>query len=305
MNGNTRVPPVSEPPVPVILDTDIGDDIDDTWALGMLLGLSRTVDLRLIVTATNDTRAKATLVAGILDRLGRSDIPIGIGVRENDEPHNQTAWIGERRLTDYAGPLREDGIAALIETVLDSPRPVTIVAIGPQTNIAEALRREPRIARRARLVAMAGSVHKGYGGKEGRDAEYNIKRDIAAAREVLAAPWQITWTPLDTCGTVTLAGVKYVRVSESSAPVARVVIENYDAWARRGDFPADASSVLFDTVAAYLAFDEDLLEMETVAITIDDEGRTVPGEYGRPVRCALRWKDRAAFDELLISAICT
>ncbi|MHC4712842.1 MAG: nucleoside hydrolase [Planctomycetota bacterium] len=305
MNGNAPVPTAPETPVPVILDTDIGGDIDDTWALGMLLGLSQRVDPRLVVTATSDTRARAALVAKILERLGRSDIPVGIGARDDDQPLAQAAWVGDWKLSDYTGPVREDGIAAMIEAVLDSPRPVTIVAIGPQTNIAEALRREPRIAESARFVAMAGGVYQGYGGKGTRDAEYNIRHDVAAAREVLAAPWQITWTPLDTCRTVVLSGEKYIRVRDSSAPIARVVIENYDAWTHRGGFAADSSSVLFDTVAVYLAFDESLLEMKTVGITIDDEGHTLPDENGRPVRCGLAWKDRAAFDELLIGAICT
>ena len=83
-------------PVPVILDTDLGDDIDDTWALAMLLGTPQ-VDVKLIVTATSDTERKTRLVAKILEQMGRTDIPIGTGVRENDEKTHQDAWLGNTR----------------------------------------------------------------------------------------------------------------------------------------------------------------------------------------------------------------
>ena len=51
---------------------------------------------------------------------------------------------------------------AIIDTIMKSPRPVTVIAVGPVQNIAEALKREPRIAQRARFVGMHGSVRVGY-----------------------------------------------------------------------------------------------------------------------------------------------
>ena len=67
--------------IPVILDTDIGDDIDDTWALVMLLK-SPELDLRLVVTDFGDTVYRARLVAKLLQVAGRTDVPIGIGIRQ-------------------------------------------------------------------------------------------------------------------------------------------------------------------------------------------------------------------------------
>lgn len=289
-------------PVEVILDTDIGGDIDDTWALAMLLGLDDRVNLRLIVTATSDTPERARLAAKILERAGRTDIPVGIGVKTSEEPLEQAAWLGSWSTSEFSGQILKDGVGALIDEVNARPG-ITIITIGPQTNLAEALRRDPAIADKARVVSMGGSVYQGHGGSPRRDAEYNIAADIPAARAVLAAAWEKTWTPLDTCGSVVLSGAKYRQVTDSSHPLARIVIENYDAWAHRAGHPVDSSSVLFDTVAAYLAFDESLLRIETVGISIDDEGRTVPDANGRPVRCALEWRDREAFDALLVGAL--
>ncbi len=291
-----------KPRTPVILDTDIGDDIDDTWALAMLLGLPQ-IDLHLVVTAVEDTAAKTTLAAKILQTLSRTDVPLATGVPTGPRSHNQLAWVGDWDVKSYPGPIIDDGVSALVQAVRQSPEPVTILAIGPQTNLAAALRLAPDIAENARVVAMAGSVHIGYDGKPTPDAEYNIKADIPAARAVFAAPWDVTMTPLDTCGIVKLSGDKYRAVASSPSPLARVTIENYDAWARRSHLPPDASSTLFDTVAVYLSFDDSLCEMETVRLSIDDDGFTRPDPNGRPVRCALRWRDLDAFENLLVDTL--
>lgn len=288
--------------VPVILDTDIGDDIDDTWALAMLLGCAQ-VEVKLIVTATDDTPRKTRLAAKILERLGRTDIPIATGVENGRRELAQAAWLGDYDLGSYSGSVFEDGVGAMVELVEKATETVTIVAIGPQTDLAEALRRRPSIAGKARVVAMAGSIRVGYGGKRERDAEYNVKRDIEAARAVLGAPWEVTIAPLDGCGDVILRGERYARVKNSTAARARVVIENYDAWAGRARYPAGESSVLFDTVAAYLAFDETCTRMETVKLVIDDAGNTIPYENGREVRCQMGWRDRDGFEELLVTSL--
>ncbi|MBI5093434.1 MAG: nucleoside hydrolase [Candidatus Hydrogenedentes bacterium] len=289
-------------PVSVILDTDIGDDIDDTWALAMLLGCPN-VDLKLIVTASDDTPTKTRLVAKILERAGRTDIPIGTGVKNSDNPINQKAWLGDYDLKSYKGKVYEDGVAKMIEAIKQSPGVIPLLVIGPQTNIKEALRRDPEIAKKARIVAMAGSVEIGYAGKQGRDPEWNVLKDVAAARAVFAAPWEITIAPLDSCGTLTLSGERYAAVEASSQARTKALVENYRQWSNFDKHPKGSSSILFDTVAAYLTFDEALLNIKTVKLSIDDKGVTVPDEKGRPVRCALNWKDRDGFEKLLVKTL--
>ena len=76
--------------IPVILDTDIGLDIDDTWALGLLLK-SPEIDVKLITASSDNTTVKAQLVAKFLERVGRTDIPIGIGLEENRKNCRKTS----------------------------------------------------------------------------------------------------------------------------------------------------------------------------------------------------------------------
>lgn len=287
---------------PIILDTDLGDDIDDTWALCMLLGMP-DVDVRLITTAAGDAPAKTRLIAKMLERLGRTDIPLGTGLSSSTGKMNQAKWLADYDLASYPGTVYEDGVAAMIDAIHASSEPVTLLVLGPQMNLKAALERAPDIAQKARVVAMAGSVYMGYNGKEGRQPEWNVVCDVAAARAVFAAPWEITIAPLDLCGTLTLSENRYRRVAESDSPLAQVVMENYAIWTNREHYGADASSVLFDTAAVYLAVDEALCEMSTINLVVDDKGNTVPDEDGRPVRCGLGWKNRDAFESILIETL--
>jgi inosine-uridine nucleoside N-ribohydrolase len=169
------------------------------------------------------------------------------------------------------------------------------------------LEREPRIADRARFVGMHGSVRRGYGGSPQVSAEYNVAAFPQACQRVFTAPWEMTITPLDTCGLVVLEGEKYARVRDSQDPIARMVIENYRLWAGHGDRDARSaearSSVLFDTVAAYLTFSQELLVMERVGLRVTDDGCTVEDPAAKQIDCALAWKDLPAFEDLLVSRL--
>lgn len=296
-------------PIPVVLDTDIGTDIDDTWALAQLLR-SPELDLKLVVTDTGDTRYRAALAAKFLEAAGRSDVPVGIGQDQGPMPdgiRNQAPWLAGYDLAKYPGKVHADGIGALIELVMNSPEPVTIIAIGAVPNLALALKREPRIAGKCRFVGMHGSFNLGYGGSPTPAAEANVKDAPAALRTVLAAPWRdILLTPLDTCGLVQVEGKNYRAIwSAMDDPVLRAVIENYCIFAprvtwMRCDFFAIRSTTLFDCVAVYLAGSEDLVEIETLSFDVTDDGFTRQSAQGLfKARVALRWKNLPAFKDQL------
>lgn len=294
---------------PVIMDTDIGDDIDDTWALFMLLKMP-ALDLKLAVGDFGNAMYRARLLAKLLDVTGRSDVPVGIGLGVADEPGQQSSWLGEYQLSDYPGTVHEDGVQAIIDTIKSSPEPVTLLCLGPVPNIAEALRRDPSIASNAHFIGMYGSIYKGYAGDEAPAAEYNVRVDPASLQAAFAAPWECTITPLDTCGLVTLDGDNYRRLYESDDPWLKVLMENYRAWLPGAPFIApdhdmrSVSTTLFDSVAVHLAAGGDLVEMERLPIRVTDDGYTViDRENGRPVNCATGWKDLDAFEQRLVNTL--
>lgn len=302
-------PAAVRPPIPVIFDTDIGGDIDDTWALAMLVRCPE-LDVKLVLTDTGDTVYRARVAAKLLEVAGRTDIPVGVGLkRESDGARErQRKWIEGYGLDRYPGTVHEDGVQALIELVMAAAEPVTLICVGPAPNIAEALRREPRIAEKARFVGMFGSFHVHHTTNRrlsvvaGRIPEWNVVRDIAAARAVFAAPWiEATITPLDTCASVVFDGPRYRRLRAAQDPLMKAVIENYDLWAagfKDGD-PQAHSSVLYDTVAVFLAFSADNLRMVRMNVGIDDHGHTVEEPAARPFNVAIEWADREAFMDVL------
>jgi inosine-uridine nucleoside N-ribohydrolase len=289
--------------MPVIFDTDIGDDIDDTWALAMLLK-SPELDLKLVVGDQGKTHYRAKLIAKLLEVAGRTDVPVGIGAGNTGGGGRQDAWVKDYRLKTYPGKVHDDGVGAMIETIMKSPRPITVIAVGPLPNLLEALAREPRIATKARFVGMHGSVRRGYGGKDKIDAEYNVRANPKACQAVFTAPWEITITPLDTCGLVHLRGEKFAKVRDCRAPLVQALIENYRQWAKKKTKEElGASSTLFDTVAVYLAFAQDLCKMETLPIRVTDDGKTVIDEKAKRMRVATEWKDMGAFEDLLVERL--
>jgi inosine-uridine nucleoside N-ribohydrolase len=297
------------PKIPVILDTDIGDDIDDTWALGLLLK-SPELDLKLVVTDYGKVNYRPLIAAKFLERAGRTDVPVGVGVdakAQGDGP--QAAWVKGYNLQRYPGKVYSDGVQALIDVIMKSEQPVTLICIGPLPNIAEALKREPRIAERARFVGMHGSVRVGYGGNKTKvDAEWNVKADAKACQKVFAAPWEMTITPLDTCGLIVLKGERYAKVRDSREPVAQAILENYRIWAgvqNKGNAQVaeERSSTLFDCVAVYLAIRQDLCKMEKLGLTITDDGFTRLDDSAKLVNVATEWKDQAAFEEWLVNRV--
>ena len=294
---------------PVIMDTDIGDDIDDTWALFMLLRMPQ-LDLKLAVGDFGNALYRARLLAKLLEVTGRSDVPVGIGLGVADEPGQQSSWLGDYQLSDYPGEVYEDGVQAIIDTIKSSPEPVTLLCLGPVPNIAEALRRDPSIAGNAHFIGMYGSIYTGYLGDEKPAAEYNVKVDPASLQAAFAAPWECTITPLDTCGLIVLDGDDYRRLYESDDPWLKTLMANYRAWLPGAPYIAPdhdmrrVSTTLFDAVAVHLAAKGDLVEMERLPITVTDDGYTIiDRENGRPVNCATAWKDLDAFKQRLVNTL--
>jgi inosine-uridine nucleoside N-ribohydrolase len=288
--------------LPVILDTDIGDDIDDTWALVMLLKSPR-LDLRLITTTCGRNVYRSKIVAKLLTVARRTDIPIGMGAGGSDGTGGQQPWVQDFDLHSYKGKVHKDGVQALIDTISAASSPLTIISIGPSHTVAAALERQPGIAAKARFVGMQGSVYKGYdGGKP--CPEWNIKAAVPAAQKALSAPWRkAVITPLDTCGLVNLSGRRFEKLAASDDPLVKALIENYRIWAKNDK--VNASSILFDTVAVYLALPgpKPLLEMKELRIKVTDDGMTRIDPAGAKMAVATEWKDLEGYRDLLMKTL--
>jgi len=281
--------------------------------LGLLLRCPE-LDIRLVLSDFGKPNYRARLFAKFLQTVGRSNIPVGLGV-ECDAPKTnpQEEWIKDYDLKKYPGKIHQDGVQALIDLVMQSKQPMTILAIGPVTNLAAALEREPRIASRARIVGMHGSVRRGYGNKETPDPEYNVVRDIKACQKVFTASWSLCITPLDTCGLIDLHSERYQKLLASKDPIATTIIENYRIWEtfqtkdpNKGNHRKQ-STTLFDTVAVYLAATQagkrEFVTMEQLGIRVDEKGFTVIDPAAKKIEVATAWKDLDGFRDYLVERL--
>jgi inosine-uridine nucleoside N-ribohydrolase len=294
------------PRIPVVLDSDIGDDIDDTWALAMLLK-SPEFDLKLVTTTCGKSEYRAKIVAKLLTVAGRTDVAVGQGAGGTTGTGGQQAWVADYKLDGYAGKVHKDGVGALIQLINDSANktPITIIAIGPLHTVAAALERDPSIAGKANFVGMHGSVRKGYDNNAKPAVEYNMT-NVPASKKVFTAAWRsMAITPLDTCGLVRLSGDRFAKLKESNDEVVKAVLENYRIWSKKNQLSElKGSSILFDTAAVYLAgSSKPLMKLEDLNISVGDKGMTLIDPAGAKMAVATSWTDLDGYHDYLVTRL--
>lgn len=214
----------------VILDTDIGSDVDDLIAMAVLLG-SPEVEVIGITTVYGDTRLRAQLTRRILTISGH-DMPVHAGERETISG-SEAWWAGHEGAlhADLDGEryASDDAVRFLVDRATAMPGEIDVVAIGPLTNIARAIEAHPEFAAAVRHLWIMG------GWFEGDAAEHNFHSDAAAARIVFDAGIPTTVTGLDVTERVRIgrANLDLIAVSGDLGRVIRV--ESTPWWEHKGE----------------------------------------------------------------------
>jgi purine nucleosidase len=256
----------AEPPIPVILDTDIGDDIDDALALAFALQ-SPELDVRAVVTVLQQRERRADLVWKILELYGRSDVPVGLGA---EQPLLAPARTGQVRQTAALGPQdrlpeerRRNGVELILQTCLRSREKMTWLAYGPLTNVALALKAEPRLAERIeRLVLMNGVFFQPR-------LEYNTVRDPEAAAIVFGSGLPVIAIGLDVTLQCRLEEADMKRLEVSPLPAVKFLRELILLW--QGGRP-EQRPILHDPLAVGVAFRPDLVTLEAGRVEVETRG---------------------------------
>ncbi len=284
-------PPPAEPAppekTPILLDTDIGSDIDDAFALALILA-SPELDLQGVTTCASSAEDRAWMVCRFLTAVGRKDVPVAWG--RDPQPESAIAdQIQYRRhpaviFNRTSKPVQESAVDFLYAKLKAQQGKLTIVAIGPLTNIARLLTDHPDCKPWIkRIVIMGGSIKAGYEGKAGPEAEWNIKTDVAAARTVFTAGVPLTVAPLDATAALQLEEVQRKQLFAACTPLTMQVQALYQLW----DKP---TPTLFDPVAVTLAFDDQFFTLEDLRLEVDDKGftRVVKGAANARVATAVK-----------------
>jgi purine nucleosidase len=255
----------------IIIDTDIGDDVDDAFAVGLALA-SPEVEILGITTAWGDTRLRARLVDRLLAETGSAGIPVAEGIpTQSKTPFSQARWA-------QAGPPLQPHPAAvdfLLGQIRRNPGDVTLVAIGPLTNIGAVIDRDPSTFKKlSRVVLMGGSIRKGYDDlgytpDQGPQPEYNIYSDIPAAQKLFASGVPIFMMPLDSTQ-LKLDEEKRALLFRQGTPLTDALTLLYHEWGQQ-------TPTLFDVMAVAYVIDPALCPVQPLQITVDKHGYTRTG----------------------------
>jgi inosine-uridine nucleoside N-ribohydrolase len=288
--------PAAQPQL-VLLDTDIGDDIDDAFALSMLVN-SPEVKLLGITTTYGDTELRGRLLDRYLKAAHRADIPVAVGPRsKQNNMFSQSAYA--QQAPERAHP---DGVKFMLDSIRAHPGEVTLIAIGPLVTVEAAIGRDPATFRKLkRVVMMGGSVYRGYGAADAKPIpEWNIQQGIAGAKALLASGVPIYMMPLDSTQ-VHLPWERALKLFAYGSPVTDQLTLLYFEWLENAGNHA-ASATLFDPVAATYAIRPEFCPAQPLHIEVDDKGMTVP-TAGKPnVNVCLK-VDEAGFLDFLLGRI--
>ena len=252
--------------IPIILDTDIGTDIDDAFALALIIN-SPEFELLGVTTVSGDTTARARIAAKMLWEAGGKwrQVPVVAGVPGPKQGINQAPWAN-----GFVGPqlLKESAVDFLRSKFHRYPGQITLIAIGELTNVAALLKADPLVAKKIKRIAiMGGSIARGYEPGSDPASEWNIKSNPAAAQVVFSSGIPIIMAPLDVTAMLKLNAAARSRIFNQNTPVANSLAPLYHLW--KAETPT-----LFDPMAVALVLDPTLCQTKDFAVEVDSKGYT-------------------------------
>ncbi len=266
-------------PVSVILDTDIGTDVDDCLALALLVS-SPELQLQAVTCVYGDTTLRSRMVLKLLQLRGLPDIPVVAGATKPLISKRPIYWEGHegQGLIENAADLQPTaGFAPdfLVEQVMSRPGQIHIIAIGPLTNIALAIQKEPRFAANLAHLTIMGGVVRSIDRLDLPLAEHNIVCDPEAAKIVFESGAPITLVPLDltTQVEVTEAGLKQIQTAGSPFQLAVA-----DQLARYPRFQKLGRTNLHDPLAVGVVIDPTFVSLQKVVVQTATSNDPVPAQ---------------------------
>lgn len=312
---------------PVLIDCDPG--MDDAVALMFALG-SRVLDVKAITVVSGNLTADrcSANARRVLDLVGAPAMRVARGpLKPLVRPYPRDPFshgddgLAELRLPESARP-EDPAFAAdlIVETADAHPGELTLVALGPLTNLALATLKDPALPRKvARVIAIAGAFGFHAVGTERATgdnpaSEWNVYVDPEAARIVFEAGYRLTALGLDvvTHPSIELSGADRAALAASRSPAAEFLL-GVTAFVERRGFRSYCG--LIDSLAVAAAIDPAVVTTETVRVAVETESSLTRGQTVVDRREHFQWThlprieagatvNAARFFELLVPALC-
>lgn len=270
-------------PTRVIIDTDPGTD--DAMAIILALNSPELkVEALTVVPGNVDGRQGLENALKIVSLAGRCDIPVAAGAQHplNQKLITAQFWHGKNGLADVDLPAskckvdQRFGPDLIIDMVHKYPHEVTLIPVGPLTNIALAVSKDPSIAALVKdIVIMGGSIS---GGNVNGAAEANIYNDPEAAQIVFNAGWMVTMVGSDV-GERTLITRKYLaEIQSSHGPQSDFIARIGDFYLTRSEKSGYSGAAMYDPLAVGIALDPTLGTLKEMHVDVETKGEFTRGE---------------------------
>lgn len=277
------VPLLAQPPQRVIIDTDPG--VDDAFAILLALN-SPELKVEALTVVPGNVEAKQGLenALKIVSLAGRCDVVVAGGAQHplNQKLITAQYWHGPNGLAGVELPgskCKADGRFGpdlIIELVHKYPHEITLVPVGPLTNIALAVSKDPSIAKLVKdIVIMGGSI---TGGNVNGAAEANIYNDPEAASIVFNAGWMVTMIGSDV-GERTLITRPYLKdLQAQHGPESDFVSKLADFYLTRSEKSGYPGAAMYDPLAVATAIDPTLVTLKDMRVDVETKGEFTRGE---------------------------
>ncbi len=281
----------------VIIDTDIGDDIDDAFAIALAVQ-SPELEILGVTTTFGDTEARARIVDRLLGEAGRGDIPVLAGA-----PTKTTNPMSQRRYGEggrFGKASHASAADFILQEIQKYPGQITLVGIGPLLNVGAVIDKDAATFRRLkRVVIMGGSIECGYGElwfcpERGPDAEWNIINDIGAAKKLFASGVPLYVMPLDSTQ-LKFDETKRAYLFRQGTPLTDALTLLYHEWGQE-------TPTLFDPMTIAFILNPKICPVGPLHIRVDDKGFTRKDAGEANAQVCMK-SDEAAFFRLLIGRI--
>ena len=266
----------------ILLDTDLamgepGADIDDGFALAFALADPElSVELVTTVNGNSDVDTATRLSLRLLERRGRGDVPVARGAAT---PLVGGWTRGGLRVVRVDAPVPGHAAVRIVERVMAEPGELSIVAIGPLTNVALALALEPRVATSVAEIVVMGGMYLGQTNVAAVPGEFNFWVDPHAAAEVLASGAPIRAVGLDVTRRVRMTREHVAWLAESGSDFGRFAASCAEGWIAHLEQTTDQrdSCALHDPLAvASLAY-PDLVIWRPARVAVETSGAHTRG----------------------------
>ena len=270
----------------IIFDCDFGGDIDDAFAVALVLN-SPEFDVLGFVMDHGNTPLRARTILKLLYEVGKEDIPVIVGAPTPaivgvDEGiagrSNQFYWSEG---FDKIKPSNVNAADFIINNLRKYPNEVIVFTVGPVCNMKEVIKKDKDALKLAkRIVSMFGSFYMGYNGGPVPDAEWNVRADIEASKMFVSNNANKVYAGLDVTTFVKLSEANRNRLLMRQSPLTNALCGLYSLW--RFESYANSDPTLYDVVAVGYVLWPELFTSRKSHIYVDDSGYTLIDDSKEP-----------------------